>query len=406
VPAEFLTHLRDAASSPLAFVAYGLVVAAWVLQTWLSQNPRRSAENILKQFKNDAERGEALQEVFHDQPPHGLPEKDVLEWVRVRSRDKGRMLLVVAWLATVFAVLLFLVAVYSKATSTPDRQVNIRLHRVGTNAECPDLPDTTRLLVILDADGTSLGELRVGADCKAVLPVPAAAKGTASFQFKNAGEFSISDARAHDLNAGDIDLSVSANVQARVRLSIFQYSSIECPDARQAFDTFETILRSKALSLRGMFDSSDHRYDYLSQVEVVPAGRPMNLDAQGIRNYLRQTGSLQVLYGTCTQRAGSMHMLSQVLLGELAGVLPDPFRADLLIAPEEFGAIRDIHTASILYALAQDAKQRNADRDMTISYLSRAKELVASITPEAATQLLAAIDNTLQVIGAPPRIGL
>ena len=406
MPVEFLKHLPEAASSPLAFVAYGLVVAAWVVQAWLAQNPRRSAQKILERFKDDTQRSKALAEIFQEQPPRGLSGNEaILQWVNIRSREKAKQLLLVAWVATVLALLLFLVAVYSHV-STATRQVTLHLQRVGTDRDCPALPDSARVVVTRDADKTSLGELRVNAPCVALLPLPASVTGPVSFELRNAEGYSISDPHGYDLGGTEIVLSISTTGQARVRVSIFQYSAIQCPDAGTAFDTFENILRSKAVSLRGMFDSSDHRYDYLSEVEVVPARMAMNLDAKGIRDYWRRTGSLQVLTGACTRQQDSMHMLSQVFFGGLGGGLPEPFRADLPISAEEFGAVRDIHTASILYALAQDARQRNADRDLTISYLSRSKELLGRLTPDAANQLLSALDNTLQAVGAPARMGL
>src|SRR5688572_102933 len=113
---SFLKHIPDAASSPLAFVAYGLIVAAWVVRTWLLLNPRREARRILEQFKEDPARIRALSRVFNEQPPEALSGNDaILQWVRIKSSEKTKVLLVVAWLATAVALLLFLVAVNKQA---------------------------------------------------------------------------------------------------------------------------------------------------------------------------------------------------------------------------------------------------------------------------------------------------
>jgi len=115
---DFLTHIPDAASSPLAFVSYGLVVAAWVIRTWLLTNPRRNAQKILAQFSDDKKRLSALAEVFNEQPPSGLVGNDaILIWVNIKSREKTQVLLVVAWIATAVAVLLFLIAVHNSANA-------------------------------------------------------------------------------------------------------------------------------------------------------------------------------------------------------------------------------------------------------------------------------------------------
>jgi hypothetical protein len=41
---DLLKHLPEAAQSPLAFVAYCLVVAAWLVQRWLALKPQREAK--------------------------------------------------------------------------------------------------------------------------------------------------------------------------------------------------------------------------------------------------------------------------------------------------------------------------------------------------------------------------
>src|ERR1700730_17980827 len=83
---DLLKHLPEAAKSPLAFVAYCLVVAAWVLQQWLATKPQRDAKAILKSFKDDKARLAALGEIFNEPPPHGLSGNEaILDWVKTRS---------------------------------------------------------------------------------------------------------------------------------------------------------------------------------------------------------------------------------------------------------------------------------------------------------------------------------
>jgi hypothetical protein len=146
---EFLKHIPDAAKSPLGFAAYALVIGAWLLRTWLLTNPQRQARKILEQFKDDHQkRLEALVEIFHEQPPKGLTgNKAILEWAKLKSRDRARVLLVVAWLATAVAVLVFLIAIKVKADAGQTHQVTILFHRLGTSGDCPELPLSAHVVV-------------------------------------------------------------------------------------------------------------------------------------------------------------------------------------------------------------------------------------------------------------------
>ena len=47
----------------------------------------------------------------------------------------------------------------------------------------------------------------------------------------------------------------------------------------------------------------------------------------------------------------------------------EPFMAELAVSPDEFSDTRDIHTVSILYALAQEARKRELGQDVVIDYL-------------------------------------
>ena len=45
-----VSGLKDAATSPLAFIAYLVLVTAWVVRTWLIVRPQRQAERIVAQY--------------------------------------------------------------------------------------------------------------------------------------------------------------------------------------------------------------------------------------------------------------------------------------------------------------------------------------------------------------------
>ncbi len=102
---EFLGALRDVAGNPLAFAAYALVVAAWAARGWFVYRPQAQAEKILGQYSEDKERTVALSMLIGEKPPSGLAKADLLEWVRLKSKEKTRYLLLVAYVATLATVI-------------------------------------------------------------------------------------------------------------------------------------------------------------------------------------------------------------------------------------------------------------------------------------------------------------
>ena len=408
---DFLGHLSDASRSPLAFVAYALVLAAWILNTWLTGNPQRQAQKILTDFKDDQRRLDALVEVFHEQPPHELSGNEaILSWVEGKSRDRTRLLLLIAWIATVVAVLLFLVAIRNQAAAATGHDVTINFHRPGTTGDCPSLALTAQLTV--SSGGKRLATVGVTDGCKARLS--SSATGSATLSLNNAGDYRLSNSQEEyqlgstvwDVNVANVVVNQGQTQTSRLRLTVFQYSSIGCPDSGGAFDTFQQILGAKARSLRGMFNGTDHRYDYLSNLSVVSAGQPLQMNNQEIQNYWAQTASLQILSGLCVRQNNTDFMRSQIFSGTLGGNLAEPLVADLPLSADELGAARDMHTASILYTLARDSREMKADPDVTLSYLDLAQQLATGIHSDGATKLLAAIQTTLTEVGPPGQLHL
>src|SRR5687767_8440702 len=101
----FLQALPAAATSPYAFVAYVLALVAWAVSLWIRYRPQRETQKILSRFKDDSSRVDALTKLLGQAPPKGLARSDILEWVRIQSREKTKTYLLVAYLALVFAVI-------------------------------------------------------------------------------------------------------------------------------------------------------------------------------------------------------------------------------------------------------------------------------------------------------------
>jgi hypothetical protein len=399
--APFLQYLPEAASSPLALVAYFLVVGAWALRTWLYINPTRDARRILAQYKDDAERTIALTKIFNEQLPRGLKGNDaILAWVRNKSLEKTRVLFVVAWLATLVAVLVLVVAVRVAPAQQGGREISINFHRGGSADSCPSLPIAAHIR-IASASGETLRRTRVIAGCKSTFVVAHSAQGLAKLELEDAQPYELTrPAETYQLAAKNWHVDVSQFVGEHLLLSMFSYAG-ECKQTQNAFETFREILRSKAASLRTMFPGTDPRYEYLSRVNVNAVGKTLDLSAAEVRTYWQQTGSLQILSGLCFIRDDAEIMRSQIFSGPLAGSLPEPFLAELAISPDEFGATRDIHTVAMLYALAQEAGSRKLDRDVVIAYLASARAIIAQSHEPAAKQMMRAIDKALQDAGAP-----
>ena len=390
---DLLKHLPEAAKSPLAFVAYCLVVAAWVLQQWLATKPQRDAKAILSSFKDDKARLAAIGKIFNETPPRGLQGNEaILEWVKTRSADKTKVLLVVAWLATLVAVLIFLVAARNASAA---RKISIHFHRTaGAHSTCP-LPLGARVGVSLNS--RRVDELDI-VGCEATLPFVPSHTGHATLSLSNSDPYKLFDpVHEYELAADKWDVYIRGPLQ----ITLFNYSG-QCPNLSRTFDTFETLIRSKANSLRGMFSLDDKRFDYLSKLNVVRTGDEFVLNNEDAHKYWQQTGSLQLLTGLCKSFPDGDVMQSMIFFGELKGKLPsESFVADLQVSPTEFGKTRDLHTASILYALAQEARNRQLEQDLIIDYLSEARTIAGEITLSSGTQLREAIDKSLEEASEP-----
>jgi hypothetical protein len=113
----FIDSLRTVAASPLALIAYSVVVSAWVARSWLAHRPQARAKEILLAYTSDSQRTRALEGLLGSRPPHGLQTSQILDWVRIESHHKTRSLLLVAYVATLLTMVLVVgIAVYQAKT--------------------------------------------------------------------------------------------------------------------------------------------------------------------------------------------------------------------------------------------------------------------------------------------------
>lgn len=104
----FLDNLTAASQSTIALVAYLAVVMAWFLRFWVGGRPQRKAKEILSLYSSDAERTRALGSLLGNEPPSGLKKEEILAWVALQGKHQSRSMLIVAYLATLFAVIVII----------------------------------------------------------------------------------------------------------------------------------------------------------------------------------------------------------------------------------------------------------------------------------------------------------
>jgi tetratricopeptide (TPR) repeat protein len=104
-PIAFFEHLKDIATSPLAFAAYVVLIGAWVYVAVAQQRLHEISQIITKLPEND--RAAILVKEYNTTPRHGL---SAGEWIKARKQ----MLVLVAFLATlVTAVVIFAIASFT-----------------------------------------------------------------------------------------------------------------------------------------------------------------------------------------------------------------------------------------------------------------------------------------------------
>ncbi len=282
------------------------------------------------------------------------------------------------------------------------RKISVVLRlRGGTDAECPRLPAAAHIEVVPTQPGGSYPQLSPGGGCRATLIVPPDATGLVRLKLAGAAPFElVNPDTTYQLEADGWEAYVSDTPRMHLLVSLFAYAG-KCDDLKGNFETFHTILLSKARSLRSLFAASDHRYDYLNGINVIAQGQALTMSTAEIRAYWEDNGALQVLSGLCIDRPDGDVMRSSIFSGPLSGALPEPLIADLKIAAPEFGTTRDIYTAAMLYALAREARSRRLDQDLVINVLGRAREVAGQIPADAGRTLIAAIDSDLRDAGAP-----
>jgi hypothetical protein len=391
---SFLKQLPTVAKSPLAFVAYCLVVAAWVVSLWLSGQPERKTIEILNTFKGDDARLQALTRLTGKEPPQGLTgNKAILAWVASSNRNRTKTLYLVGWAITLVAVIVFVIA-WRATPPVPDHEIQITFQRVGTINDCPDIGTKAKLSVLVA--GKVIATPAISGNCHASLSVSTADKRDVTLALSDAAGYILANpAQTYSLADSEWAPLLSSSDHARLSIFLFDYAS-SCPQNLDTAAKFQAMLGLRAHAIRGMFKPLDHRYDYLGSLKPVLAHQRFDYSSAQEAQYAVNNASLQVLTGICSPEGQYATMRSEVFAADLHGELPEPLVTKFVVKPENFGDTRDIHTASILYTLAEEGLARSIDRDIVEQILGQAKEKASQIQDPAAVQITEAVDRRLR----------
>ncbi len=408
---SFLEQLPAAASSPLALGSYALVLAAWIVVVWLRQKPQREARRILEQYKDDDKRNKALASLLGTAPPEGLARREILEWVKLKSADSTRTYLLIAYLATLAALLIIAVSALFKPGVASPADVKVTLHGVGGPADCPPLPFSTELVV--SVNGKPQARVPVSG-CEVEVPATAGLRpGTAAtVSLDNSGPFQVAaPAAKYEFGSGKWYVAVGTQANGpRLIVHLFKYGGAsELPERRVKFDQFSTIIRQKIQDLGQELASQNEACAYLTGLTVVRSDRELDFSPRDTLEYWKKSNSLQILSGLLDQRGGGFFVRSRPYFGELAAGSPaERVELELNIDAEELGKTLDSHSLALLYALASDARRRNLPSEVVFIYLARAvsiaRELDASVA--GASGLKRAIRDLFRSMGRPEPLEL
>ena len=110
---SLLSSLKDVAGSPWALIGYVVVVAAWVVRSYVLARPQRRAREILQLYSSDTQRTKALEELMGSAPPRGLQEAQTLDWVKIQAKAQNRLFLLIAYVSTlIMGTIIVGIAIY------------------------------------------------------------------------------------------------------------------------------------------------------------------------------------------------------------------------------------------------------------------------------------------------------
>ena len=403
---QFLQALPAAATSPFAFTAYIVLLGAWVVVFWLRGQAVRKTEQILKTYKNDAERTEALKNFLGTDPPDGLPKGQILDWVREQTRAKRQTYTLIAILALLLAVVVVAVVAMTKAgeggTAEQLDQVQVRIRGAGPGGvDCLMLPAGARLTVT--AEGAPPQPVSIEG-CNAVVPWALGwrAYDMAHLAIEGAGSFE-RDKPNDRFRLGDARWEVTMRAGAsapRLLVNVYDY-----PSGGVLFDQFYFLVRNK---IQVLVDSIASRCQpdckYLGDLRIEKAGPEAASLNQKLAEW-RSRNALLFLSGLFLRRDSADFVRTLPYFGELAPGDPalNGLVLELRVDAAELGRTTDTHSLALLYALALDAERTGRPREIILALLGQAASLAHDINDQlpGVVTLKTQLRKALERQGAP-----
>ncbi len=403
----FLDALPSAASSPYALAAYALVLAAWVLNAWQAQKPQKETRRILATFKSDGERRQALADLLGVQPPAGLAKNQILDWVRLQSSGRNKTYLLIAYLATLAAILVVVVVALARGDRAgPRSAIRVRFVASGGTLDCIPLPSTARLTLALP--GGRSGTARIN-DCTAEVGWDGSWKPswTARLTLAGAPGFALADPQAgYRLGDSEWAVALAPKPQApRLTIELFDYSGAGASaERRDSFQQFCTIIRNKINMLIESLAAGNKSFAYLADLRVARVTRELAGSPNETLAQWRDSYALALFSGLFFNRDQALYVRSQPFLGELAPKFPSSrIQLDLRIDENEFSQTVDSHSLVVLYALAMDAQRLGYPKDVVFALLGEAVSIARGLDSSVAGvgPLKDAVREAVRNLGAP-----
>ena len=407
---QFIQALPTAATSPFALAAYVVLLCAWVVVFWLRGQPVRKTEQILKTYKDDDARTEALKNFLGLDPPDGLPKAQIMDWVREQTRAKRQTYTLIGILAFLLAIVVVTVVAITNVNQGGPAQPNqtrLRIRGAGPDGvDCLRLPAGARVTVTPEGGPSQQASLT---ECEVVLDWAVGWRSgrSARLTIEGAGSFE-RDKPDEVFRLGDARWEVAMRAGAtapRLLVQVYDY-----PSGGVLFDQFYLLVRNK---IQVLVDSIKSRCEpqctYLGDLRVERAGREQPASPNRTLADWRSTNALLFLSGLFFRRDSVDFVSSQPFFGELARNAGELNRVplELRIDASELGRTTDSHSLALLYALAMDAERVGRPKDIILALLGEAVSIEKGISgvPGVST-LKAQLDKALERLGAPTPPGL
>jgi hypothetical protein len=383
----FLDALPSAGSSPYAYAAYVVVAGVWALYVWRAGQPQREARRILAMYKDgDDARTDALRELTGNAPPIGLPAADILAWVRIQATNRGRGLLLAAYLTTLGTIIIVGVValVRGKTDASSPLSARITLKEIADD-RCASLPQGAKLVATFAGKARTIDVVN---GCEAAMSwTDTGTPVQARFGLREAGTYALTDpTRTFWIKGGeDVSLGVTptGEVQPRLKVLLLPYTNENAPTRTSAF--LRTILQSKIQALADSLVLRDPGTP-ASKLKIVEAqDSSMSLDE--LRQRWLGDHLLEISSGILHANGADTIARSRVYLGDLT--TPSSLVLEMGVNEKDFSQSNDSHALALLVALAADAEKTHAPRRAILAYVGEAAKICQDlpVTNEGIRQL-------------------